>query len=278
MAMQSLKTLTIVGPGRLGSAIGRVLHRSGAVTLLDIVGRDPARTADAARFMGGGVASTGEVPLRAADIYLLAVPDDAIEDYGQTLAAGNDLTGATVFHCSGALGSDRLAAARDAGAAVASVHPVRSFADPAQVAATFAGTCCGVEGDADALEVLVPMFESIGARMVTIDAAHKTLYHAAAVFASNYVVTLIDVAVQVYGKAGVPPEIALEMIGPLLQESARTALRLGPAAALTGPIARGDVATVARQQAALAAWNPAHATLYAEFAQATARLAATRAP
>ncbi len=278
MVMQSLKTLTIVGPGRLGSAIGRVLHRSGAVTLLDIVGRDPARTADAARFMGGGVASTGEVPLRAADIYLLAVPDDAIEDYGQTLAAGNDLAGATVFHCSGALGSDRLAAARDAGAAVASVHPVRSFADPAQVAATFAGTCCGVEGDADALEVLVPIFESIGARMVTIDAAHKTLYHAAAVFASNYVVTLIDVAVQVYGKAGVPPEIALEMIEPLLQESAGNALRLGPAAALTGPIARGDVATVARQQAALADWNPSYARLYAEFADATARLAASRTP
>ena len=278
MVMQSLKTLTIVGPGRLGSAIGRVLHRSGAVTLLDIVGRDPARTADAARFMGGGAASTGEVLLRAADIYLLALPDDAIEDYGQTLAAGNDLTGAIVFHCSGALGSDRLAAARDAGAAVASVHPVRSFADPAQVAATFAGTCCGVEGDADALDVLVPMFESIRARMVAIDAAHKTLYHAAAVFASNYVVTLIEVAVQTYGKAGVPFEIALEMIGPLLQESAGNALRLGPAAALTGPIARGDVATVARQYAALADWNPAHARLYAEFADATARLAATRTP
>jgi predicted short-subunit dehydrogenase-like oxidoreductase (DUF2520 family) len=83
---------------------------------------------------------------------------------------------------------------------------------------------------------------------------------------------------QAYGAAGVSPDIALEMIGPLLHESADNALRLGPAAALTGPVARGDIATVARQQAALDAWKPGYATLYREFAEATALLAASRKP
>jgi predicted short-subunit dehydrogenase-like oxidoreductase (DUF2520 family) len=274
--MQSLKTLTIIGPGRLGSTVGRVLHAAGAVTILDVVGRDPARTDAAVRFIGAGAPVSGATAPRAADIYMLSVPDDAIEAPCQALAATHDLAGAVVFHCSGALGADKLASARAAGAVVASVHPVRSFADPAQVAESFAGTCCGVEGDAAALDILLPLFESVGARMIRIDAAHKTLYHAAAVFASNYVVTLIDVAMQAYGAAGVSPDLALEMIGPLLRESADNALRLGPAAALTGPVARGDIATVARQQAALDMWKPGYAALYREFAEATALLAASR--
>ena len=112
--------------------------------------------------------------------------------------------------------------------------------------------------------------------MIMIDAAQKTLYHAAAVFASNYLVTLVDVAMQCYGEAGIAQETALQMIAPLLRESAENAIRLGPAAALTGPIARGDMATVAFHQHALLQWRPAHAALYVQLAEATAALAASR--
>ena len=272
-------TLSIIGPGRVGKTIGRVLASAGIVSLLDILARSPEKGADASRFIGAGHAISQWQALRSADVYLLAVPDDQIDAACKALVASLCLRpGAVVFHCSGALTCAVLAAARDSGAAVASVHPVRSFADPAKVAADFAGTSCGVEGDVTALSILVPLFDAVGARMIGIEAAHKTLYHAAAVFASNYLVTLVDVAIQSYGQAGIAPEAALQMIAPLLRETADNALRLGPAAALTGPVARGDWQTVAHQQQALAAWNPGYARLYAQLAEATAALAARDEP
>jgi len=162
------------------------------------------------------------------------------------------LTGAVVCHCSGALSSSALAPARAAGAAVASAHPVRSFADPALVAAAFAGTYCGVEGDAAALAVLEPALRAAGGQSVTIAAAAKTVYHAAAVFASNYLVTLLDTALRAYQAAGISEPVARALAQPLVEETVANVFRLGPVAALSGPIARGDMATVARQQQALA--------------------------
>jgi predicted short-subunit dehydrogenase-like oxidoreductase (DUF2520 family) len=150
---------------------------------------------------------------------------------------------------------------------------VRSFADPASVAADFAGTWCGVEGDADALALLSPAFEAIGARLVAIDAAAKTVYHAASVFASNYLVTVLDAALRAYAAAGVPPEVARELARPLASETLANVFRLGAPAALSGPVARGDMATVARQQAALQGWDKSTASLYAALVEATTALA-----
>jgi predicted short-subunit dehydrogenase-like oxidoreductase (DUF2520 family) len=178
-----------------------------------------------------------------------------------------------VFHCSGAKASSELEALRRAGALVASVHPVRSFADPAAVAAAFDGTFCGVEGDAAALALLLPAFEAIGARPVRIDPAAKTVYHAAAVFASNYLVTVIDAALRAYQAAGIPADVARELARPLATETLSNVLRLGPEAALTGPIARGDAATVARQHGAVAAWDGPTGALYDALATATWDLA-----
>lgn len=275
--MSALPTLSIIGSGRVGKAIGRLLHATGSVCISEVLVRKPALADAALAFIGAGSAVNIIGAMQPATIFLLTVPDDRIEACcNQLTAAGCVRPGSIVFHCSGAQTSALLASASAAGAVVASVHPVRSFADPALVAASFAGTCCGVEGDAAALAVLTPLFEASGARMVAIDPTQKTLYHAAAVFASNYLVTLVDVAMQCYGQAGVAPETALQMIAPLLRESAENALRLGPGAALTGPVARGDMATVVRQQQALLQWLPAHAALYAQLAGATAALAASR--
>lgn len=272
-----LPGLSIVGTGQVASALGRVFCDGKVVILHDVLGRSATSAQAAVGFIGAGRAITAWADLRTADIILLAVPDDRIADCcAQLVEAGMLRTGTIVFHCSGALDAEILASARSSGAVVASVHPVRSFADPAAVARDFAGTCCGMEGDQAATAVLRELFEAVGARVIPIDGAHKTLYHAAAVFASNYTVTLIDVAMQTYAKAGVEPALALQMIAPLLRESAENAFRLGPEAALTGPVARGDTATVMRQHDALATWNPAHAALYARLAETTAALAARK--
>jgi predicted short-subunit dehydrogenase-like oxidoreductase (DUF2520 family) len=268
--------LNIVGGGKVGRALGRRFASSGAVRVQDVATRSLASAQDAVGFIGAGHAVAHLRDMRAADIWMLAVGDDQIETAAAGLAEQADLRGAVVFHCSGARASDALAALTAAGAASASVHPIRSFADPAQVAADFGGTFCGVEGEVRALALLEPVFAAIGARTVAIDAAAKTVYHAASVFASNYLVTVLDAALRAYQAAGIPEPVARALAAPLAGESMANVFRLGAGAALTGPIARGDMETVARQQAALDAWDGPSGDLYRALAAATTALAARR--
>lgn len=269
------RTLNIVGAGKVGRVLGRLFAASGAFSVQDLLTRSGASAADAAAFMGVGRAAGSVEAMRDAGVWLLAVGDDAIMPVCERLAA-QLRPGDIVFHCSGARSSHELQAAAAAGALTASVHPIRSFADPATVAASFHGTFCGIEGDERALAVLAPAFEAIGARIVPIDAAAKTVYHAASVFASNYLVTVMDAALRAYGAAGIPDEVARQLAAPLAAETLENVLRLGPVQALTGPIARGDMATVARQQAALGAWDEQTGELYRALAASTVTLAARR--
>jgi predicted short-subunit dehydrogenase-like oxidoreductase (DUF2520 family) len=266
-------SLNIVGAGHVGRVLGRLFHQHGVFTLQDVLTRSITSAQDAVAFIGAGRALAQAADLRPAQVWMLAVGDDQIAPVCAALAASGLLGGAIVFHCSGAKASNELQAARDAGARVASVHPVRSFADPAAIAAAFDGTWCGVEGDADALALLSPACEAIGARQVAIDAAAKTVYHAASVFASNYLVTVLDAALRAYVAAGVPLAVARELARPLASETMANVFKLGAPGALSGPIARGDFATVARQHAALQDWDAPTAVLYDALVAATTALA-----
>jgi predicted short-subunit dehydrogenase-like oxidoreductase (DUF2520 family) len=137
----------------------------------------------------------------------------------------------------------------------------------------FTGTFCCCEGDAIALKVLDAAFSGIGGRSLVIDAASKIVYHAGAVFASNYIVTLLEAALQAFVAAGLPRAAALELMRPLVRGSVDNVFALGPAQALTGPVARGDIDLVKKQYAGLAAHDPELGGLYRELALATARLA-----
>jgi predicted short-subunit dehydrogenase-like oxidoreductase (DUF2520 family) len=265
--------LNLVGAGHVGRTLGRLFAARGVFDVQDVVTRSDASAQAAVAFIGAGRALADIAAARPAVVWMLAVADDAIGPVAQQLAGAAPLTGAVVFHCSGAKASNELAALRRAGAVVASVHPVRSFADPDSVAAAFDGTFCGVEGDDAALATLLPAFEAIGACPVRIDAAAKTVYHAAAVFASNYLVAVMDAALRAYQAAGIPADVARALARPLATETLANVLRLGPEAALSGPIARGDAATVARQHDAVAAWDGPTGALYDVLATATWDLA-----
>jgi predicted short-subunit dehydrogenase-like oxidoreductase (DUF2520 family) len=257
--------------------MGRLWRDAGLLRIADVLTRNRDSAAEAAAFIGAGRPLDAIASLGEADIFLLATPDGALEATCAAIAAqGAIKPGSIVFHCSGALSSGVLDAARAAGAHAASIHPIRSFAQPEQVLASFAGTWCGVEGDAVALAVLGPLFEGLGARLVAIRPEAKTLYHAAAVFASNYLVTIGDAALQAYAGAGIAREEALRMIAPLMQSTLANLLAHGPEAALSGPVARGDRETVARHAAALKERGPALEQLYLELAAATATIAARR--
>lgn len=269
-------TLNIVGAGHVGRVLGRLFATAGVLEIQDVLTRSPASALEAVHFIGAGRAVGAQGELRPAAAWMLAVGDDQIAPVCAALAGAGLLDGAIVFHCSGAKSSLELQAAGAAGAQVASVHPVRSFADPEGVAAAFGGTWCGTEGDPAALSLLAPAFEAIGARLVAIDAAAKTVYHAASVFASNYLVTVLDAALRAYAAAGVPEPVARELARPLASETLANVFRLGPAAALSGPVVRGDFATVARQHEALKGWDGPTAELYDALVGATTALAARK--
>jgi predicted short-subunit dehydrogenase-like oxidoreductase (DUF2520 family) len=268
-----LATINLVGAGHVGRVFGRLFAQHGVFTIQQVLTRSQASAQQAVNFIGAGSVATACQQLQPAAVYLLAVGDDQIVAASEALARAVPLAGSIVFHCSGALASDKLQAAREAGALVASVHPIRSFADPAAVAAQFPGTFCGIEGDAGALALLTPALQAIGAQPVPINAAAKTVYHAAAVFASNYLVTVLDAALRAYQAAGIPEAVARQLAQPLASESMANVFRLGAAAALSGPIARGDLDTVARQQQAVSQWDPGTGALYQALVAPTTALA-----
>lgn len=269
--------LTLLGAGRLGRTLARLWVERGVFTIGDVVTRSPESAAAAVRFIGQGrpAASSGDVTL--GDVVLLALPDDRIGATAAALATHARLPpDAVAFHCSGALDAGLLAPLRAAGAAVASVHPMHSFADPAASLTSFAGTFCAVEGDAPAVARLEPAFAAIGGRPVRIAAAAKLLYHAGGVFAANYVIALLASATRLVEAAGVPAAEARALLAPLLRGAVENGLALGPEAALTGPIARGDSALVGRQAQAVAQHDADLGALYRALGRATLALARDR--
>lgn len=270
--------LSMIGSGHVARTLGRLWHGRQCVLLTDVLSRSAANAEAACAFIGAGRPLQDYAALDQADIYLIATPDDQIAACCEQLAgSGRILPGTIVFHCSGVLPASVLGPALASGALVASVHPIRSFALPEQVAASFGGTWCGMEGNAQALAVVAPLFQAIGAQCIAIDPNEKTVYHAAAVFASNYLVTILDVAVQAYGRAGVPQDVAMKLMEPLVRKTVDQVFEAGTAAALSGPVARGDIATVEKQSAAVHAWDAQHGMLYRRLAEATMRLARRKA-
>ena len=258
-----MQILNIIGCGRVGSTLARLWHEGGVFTIGDINDHTAEKSRAAVTFAGGGRACADIAEMRAADVWLLATPDDRIAQTCAELAAGTRLAaGNNVFHCSGALPSTALSAAGARGAHIASVHPLKTFADPAVAAQGFAGTSCTAEGDARALSVLRPAFEKIGATVYEIDAAAKTLYHAGSVIVCNYLTALLESGLRSFESAGIARADAARMIEPLVRETLDNVFALGPARALTGPIARGDLEVVQRQLSALAAADPRLAAVY----------------
>ena len=255
--------LNFIGCGQLGKALGSLWHNSGAVTIGDVLTRSTGSAGLAVATIGSGTPVNSIAKMQRADIYLIGCTDDHIESCSQQLAdTGLLRKGDIVFHCSGAQSSALLHACQDKGASTASIHPIKSFASPELAIQSFAGTYCGIEGDAAALTILSPIFTSIGANLVTINAENKTLYHAASVIASNYLVTLQEISIQTFEKAGVSRQAAMKILQPIVSGTVDNVFRLGTTAALTGPIARGDAKVVDAQLTAIDAWDEELAAAY----------------
>lgn len=244
--------VAIVGAGVLGTSLGILLRRAHhEIVAISSRTLKSARAAVAA-IGGGAVVSDPGTAALGADVVLLAVPDRAIPMVSIQVASGGALRReAVVAHLSGALPAGVLAGIHAAGGWQGSLHPLQSFADVETAVTTLPGSFMFLEGDAEAVDVLRSLAISLDARPVPMTSSGKALYHAAACAASNYLVTLADYATELMTRGGVPPDVALPALLPLIQGTVRNLGTVGLPDALTGPIARGDVGTVRGHLAAL---------------------------
>jgi predicted short-subunit dehydrogenase-like oxidoreductase (DUF2520 family) len=271
------KTLNIVGCGKAARTLGRLWAERSVFQLAGVLNRSSESAVAAVAFMGAGRALSGIEDMERADVYLIGTPDDRLAEASRILAdAGLVVPGSIVFHLSGATRADALGYAGSFGALLASVHPVKSFADPALSVETFDGTYCGAEGDGPAVAMLCEAFEAIGGRMFAIDPSHKAVYHAASVFSCNYLTALIEAGLRAYARAGIPRDTAIRIAEPILRETLDNIIERGTTDALTGPIARGDHGTVARQIAALREWDPGMCALYKRLGSVALELSRAR--
>lgn len=232
----SPRTFALAGPGRAGSSLALALvaagWRAGGVT---------GRSVDAASTRAA-VARLGCPPVdaaalgRGAQLVLIATPDAAVDAVAAEIAGGLE-PGALVVHCAGARGLEALAPIRVArpDVEIGALHPLQTFAaaDPARLA----GAWAAVAGPPAVAEVAI----ELGLRPFVVPDARRPAYHAAAVVASNHVVALLGQVTRIAEAARVP----VEAFWPLVETTVANVEARGAAAALTGPVARGDHATVA---------------------------------
>ena len=269
---RALRTVAIIGAGRLGTVLGRALTKAG-YEIKVAVARRPAHAQRAARAIGRKV-----TPLAAKDLkqitpeqlkifdsialFLITTPDDQIGAVSEGLSAlirhstrsnWKPNVNKTILHSSGALSSEILEPLREAGFSTGSLHPLVSISDPLSNPEIFAGVFFCLEGDSRALRTAERIVHRLGGHSFTLRGRMKPLYHAAAVTTSGHVVALFDIALEMLSHCGLKSRKAQRILLPLLQSTLTNLASKVPAKALTGTFSRADVATARRHLAALQA-------------------------
>jgi len=256
-------SFAIVGCGKVGTALGIFLtaagYRAAGFASKNLSSAEQAAdSVQSDRFSDVPWEVTGN-----ADIVFITTPDSAITGICDSIAQNKGFAdNAVVLHCSGALPSTILSSAKTCGAHLGSMHPLQSFATALYSTNPFQGIIVAVEGEANAVEVSKQIAADLGATSVTILTAAKTLYHASAVVASNFLVTLLDLALKLIGTAGIAAPDAFNVLKPLIEGTLSNIEKVGIPEALTGPIVRGDVETVAGHLSEIKSKTPELLDLY----------------
>ena len=258
----------------MGTALGVLLERAGHRVIV-AAGTERSRERVRRYLPFSEFVLPAEAPLaaRPASLIVIGVPDDVIRNAGSALAEGHAFhRGQLVLHLSGSVGLDALDAAALLGADVLSLHPLQTFPDVEEGLARLPGSHVAVTArDEERYEAGEEIAREIGAIPFRLDDEVKPLYHAAAVFCSNYLVTVEGVAEQLFRLAGVPDPLPL--FAPLARAALDATLARGAAEAITGPAARGDAGTILRNLAALQRHAPEAVPAYVALARLAASLA-----
>ena len=267
-------SLGFIGMGALGSGLALALARR-QYPVVAWHSRHPeaaARLAD--RIAAGRAVATPQAVADAAEVVFITTPDAAI---AAVAAAINWRPGQAAIHCCGAAGTDLLKAAAEQGAVVGTFHPFQTFAgltDPAEALARLDGITFAVSGQNWLQGYLETMARALGGHPISISDAQRPLYHAAAVMGCGYLAALLQAAGELAQAAGLDPEQALAALLPLSRATLDNIARLGIAASLTGPAARGDMDTLQTHWQAIARERPELADLYLTLTQAALNLTA----
>lgn len=257
----------IIGGGKVGCCLAGYLQAQNF--LAGITAATPQHSAELAQRFQTSAFTNAEL-LQAADVVLLTVPDGKIAAVAQNLAMAGAAQEKIVLHCSGSLGLEPLEALRLQGAHVGSLHPLQSFAGEVT---QLAGVYMAVDGDAQAQAVAKKIAQLLGGRSFYVPTAERAAYHAAACICSNYAVTLEALAQKLMSRWIGDEQAAWKALLPLFKGTSANLERTADAGrALTGPIARGDAATVQKHLAVL---PDDLKTVYCSLGLATIRLALT---
>ncbi|HXY49217.1 MAG TPA: DUF2520 domain-containing protein [Terriglobales bacterium] len=241
--------IAIVGSGNLGSALALSL-RSAHYRITEIVSRDATqrRARQLARRLGARV-TTLHHPEITADVIWFCVPDHAIASCAQAMAPHAAWKGKVAWHSSGALNSTELKALSRRGAWTASVHPFMTFVPG--VTPALGGASFALEGNRKAVSMARQIVSDLGGRAFAISASNKAAYHTWGAFASPLLTALLALGEKVAAAAGVRRKQARRRMAPIVRQTVENYILRGAAAGFSGPIIRGDVATVRKHLAAL---------------------------
>jgi predicted short-subunit dehydrogenase-like oxidoreductase (DUF2520 family) len=244
-------SIAIVGAGSLGSALAVSLSKAG-YRVTEVVGRgsrsSQRRAQSLARRVGARVVTVGKDPIQS-DVVWLLVPDREIRHCAETLVGFGEWRRKVVFHSSGALSSRELRSLQRRGAAVASVHPMMTFV--ASVVPELAGVPFAVEGDGLAVQAARRIVKALGGESFDIDKRRKPAYHAWGAFASPLLLSLWVTAERAAELAGISRENARSKMLPIIRQTLANYAERGPEHAFSGPLIRGDVATLEKNLKAL---------------------------
>lgn len=256
----------IVGKGRLGRALASALGLAGPPPAV-VSGRDGATRVE--EILRAALQAGPEAVL------LLAVRDDALEGLVADLsdAFPGFPRGTVVLHHSGSHGAELLAPLDAKGLSTGSCHPLQTFTGSPADAERFKGTTFAIDGSEAGRAAAESLALALGGRPVAIEARNRALYHLAASIGANGLTGLVAASRDALTGAGLPPGDALDALAPLLRSALEGALRRGPEAALTGPVARGDETTLERHRRAILAWDASRAALLEALLREQQRLA-----
>ena len=269
---------TIIGAGRLATALATTLGATGLVP--DLVASRNLHHAKrlAMKFPSADAVAFKGIEAITSRLVIISVSDDALTGVAEHLAKlPVEWSEAIVLHTSGSWSSEVLKPLSELGASTASFHPVQTFTEvdsDGKGGVLFSGLPIAVEGDKAAVVCAGALAERLQAVAFRIDPAKKTLFHASAVVSSNFLVTLLALANELVNstfESGKPP---IDLFRALTQRAIDNALNMGPEAALTGPIVRGDIRVLEAHLVQLSK-NASHLVpVYAALATETVRLAA----
>lgn len=267
-----LNNVVIIGAGMVGTAIGFLLRKTG-YKVIAIADKSPTALKMALPYTGGKAFRNPREAVPEADCILITTPDDAISSACQEIALCPTIKDNFVFHMSGAGGLDLLESAKKAGADVASIHPLQSFSSINQAIQNIPGSYFGITTDKKAQKIAKNIVRDLGGIPILISSDQKPLYHAAACFASNYLVSLMNVVESIYQTIGMNEKDAKKAYLPLVYGSLKNIEKSGSISSLTGPIARGDFGTIKKHISAINKNLPQYSSLYSSLGLITVKVA-----